>query len=229
MLGHCLDSLIALHRNDRHRAEQSTRAAEAQLARGGPRYRSHWALWTRALLLEADGRAAQAFTTLQDCWKGLTDSGMAVEYPVLAPDLVRMAVSAGDAELADQVTQAVSAVAAGNAVASLDAAALRCRGLRDHDPVTLSAAAEAYALGGRPLEEALAREDTAAAFAARDDRHAASQHYGSALTLYEKLAAVRGASRTLQALRTLGVRPGQRGRRTRPTSGWGSSRRPSEQ
>ena len=37
-----------------------------------------------------------------------------------------------------------------------------------------------------------------------------------------KLAAVRGASRTLQALRTLGVRPGQRGRRTRPTSGWGS-------
>ena len=221
VLGHCLDSLIALHRNDRRRAEQSTVAAEA-LARGGPRYRSHWALWTRSLLLEADGCMAQAFVTLQDCWKGLTDSGMAVEYPLLAPDLVRMAVRAGDAGLADQVTQVVSAVAEGNDVASLDAAAMRCQGLRDDAPETLSAAAEAYALGGRPLEEALAREEAGAAFASRGDRAAASQHYRSALILYERLAAVRDASRTLQALRALGVRPGQRGRRARPTSGWGS-------
>lgn len=222
VLGHCLDSLIALHRNNRHRAEQSTAAAEEQLARGGPRYRSHWALWTRSLLLEADGRAAQAFTTLQDCWKGLTDSGMAVELPALGPDLVRMAVAAGDSALADQVTQAVHAVAGDNDVASLAAAAMRCRGLRDHDPVVLSAAAEGFAVGGRPLEEALTREDAGAAFASRGDRGAASQHYGSALILYERLAAARDVSRTLQALRTLGVRPGQRGRRARPTSGWGS-------
>ena len=222
VLGHCLDSLIALHRNDRRRAEQSTVAAEEQLARGGPRYRSHWALWTRSLLLEADGHATQAFTTLQDCWTGLTDSGMAVEYPMLAPDLVRMAVAAGDARLADEVTQVVSAVAGGNDVASLDAAAIRCRGLRDHDPEALSAAAEAYAMGGRPLEEALAREDAGTVFASRGDRGAASQQYSSALILYERLAAVRDASRTLQGLRALGVRPGQRGRRARPTSGWGS-------
>ena len=50
-------SLVLLHRNDLGGARDATDAAEAELAGTGPRYRSHWAQWARALILEADGRA----------------------------------------------------------------------------------------------------------------------------------------------------------------------------
>jgi len=53
-------SLVLLHRNDLGGARDATDAAEAELAGTGPRYRSHWAQWARALILEADGRADEA-------------------------------------------------------------------------------------------------------------------------------------------------------------------------
>jgi len=222
-VGHCLESLIALHRNDRQRAEQATSAAETQLARGGPLYRSHWAMWTRSLLLEADGAAAEAFATLADCWDALTASGMAVEYSMLGPDLVRMALVAGDHRIADEVAKSVAAVAADNDVASLNGAALRCQGLRDSDPEALRGAVDAYAQSPRPLELALAREEAGAAVAARTgDVDAAVELLDAALATYDRLDAARDAARTQQTLRGLGVRRGRRGVRQRPQTGWES-------
>jgi hypothetical protein len=52
------------------------------------------------------------------------------------------------------VIDAVDAVAAANDVASLTGAALRCRGLREDDPVVLRAAVAAYADSPRPVEHA---------------------------------------------------------------------------
>jgi hypothetical protein len=60
-------SLIALHRNDLCRARMAA-AAAGELAATGSRYRSQWAMWARALILEADGEVAAALGTLAECW-----------------------------------------------------------------------------------------------------------------------------------------------------------------
>jgi hypothetical protein len=54
LLTHSLASLIALRRGDIRRAEAAAALAEGELAATGPRFRSHWASWVRALLLEAE-------------------------------------------------------------------------------------------------------------------------------------------------------------------------------
>lgn len=222
VLGHCVVSLIALHRNDLERAEQSASAAAGELARSGPRYRSHWVQWTRALLLEADGATAAAFATLADCWDALTASGAAVEYPVLGPDLVRLALAVGGYARADQVTSAVAAVAASNDVSSLTGAALRCQGLLHADPDTLRAAADAYAQSPRPLELALVCEDAGTVLGRAGGPDAAVPLLDRALEIYAQLDAARDIARTRAMLRELGIRRGRRGTRKRPRMGWAS-------
>jgi DNA-binding CsgD family transcriptional regulator len=56
-----LSSLIALHRGDQRHAEEAVARAEHELSDTGPRFRSHWATWARALVLEAGGATEQAF------------------------------------------------------------------------------------------------------------------------------------------------------------------------
>jgi hypothetical protein len=57
--GQTVRSLILLHRNHLPGARAAADAAEAELAGTGPRHRSHWARWARALVLEADGQPGQ--------------------------------------------------------------------------------------------------------------------------------------------------------------------------
>jgi tetratricopeptide (TPR) repeat protein len=129
VLGHSVSSLIALHRSNLRRAEEAAAGAARELNAGGPRYRSHWAMWARALLLEAGGAVPDAFATLDGAWDLCARSGLAIEYPVLGADLVRLALAAGEKDHAAQVAVAVAEVAARNDdVPSLDGAALRCRG-----------------------------------------------------------------------------------------------------
>jgi hypothetical protein len=69
---------------------------------------------------------------------------------VLGPDLVRLALAAGQPAQAEQVAAAVAQIAAHNQVASLTGAALRCQGLATDDPEALRSAVAAYASSGRP-------------------------------------------------------------------------------
>jgi tetratricopeptide (TPR) repeat protein len=163
ILGHSVTSLIALHRGDLRRAEEAAAAAERELADSGPRYRTHWAHWARALLLEAGGATAEALATLAGVWDRIAHSGLAIEYPALGPDLVRLALAAGDRRRAGRVAIAVAELAGSNEIPWISGAALRCQGLLEADPDTLLAAVDAYARASRPLELALAREDAAAA------------------------------------------------------------------
>lgn len=94
----------------------------------------------RALLLEAEGATGEALATLAGVWDGCVRSGLAIEYPVLGPDLVRLSLAANERGRASEV-------AAGNDVPSLSGAALRCRGLAEDDPRLLCASVEAYATG----------------------------------------------------------------------------------
>ncbi len=220
-VAHSMVALIALHRNDRETAERAVSAAET-VARDGPRYRSHWWRWIRALLAEVDGDRGEALRLLRDSWQELTLAGTAIEYPVIGPDLVRLAVTAGDHALAAEVTARVAAVAEENDVASMTGAALRCRGLADQDPDTLARAMEAYARTSRSLELAMTREEAGVAVAERGQRQAAAELLDQALEGYERLGATWDVARVRAALRGLGVHRGQRGVRSRPQSGWAS-------
>jgi DNA-binding CsgD family transcriptional regulator/TolA-binding protein len=229
VLTHTLKALIALHRGELRQAEEAAATAERELAGTSPRFRTHWAAWAQALLLEAEGATGAAFATLAGCWDECAGFGLAVEYPVIGADLVRLALAAGEPARAGQVAAAVAEVADRNQVASLAGAALRCRGLADDDPEVLRAAVDAYGRSPRPLELALAAEDAGAAFARRGEPEAAVPLLGRALELYERLDAARGAARVEAALRSLGVRRGRRGPRKRPRLGWDSLTRTERQ
>ncbi len=216
-------ALISLHRNDLSRAKQAASAAEAQLVETGASYRAQWALWTRALVLEADGSTDDAFLTLANCWDQCAQMELRLEYRMLGPDLVRLALARGDHTRAQEVAAAVAELAEENQdVPSLTGAALRCRGLAQDDPAILQAAVTAYASGSRPLELALTAEDAGNAFARQGDLERARPLLGQAIGIYERLEAARDLARAEATLRAAGIRRGRRGTRSRPQIGWPS-------
>jgi DNA-binding NarL/FixJ family response regulator/tetratricopeptide (TPR) repeat protein len=228
ILSHSLLSIIRLHRNDLHGAAESVAPAARLLAATGSRYRSHWAIWARALVAEADGDSARAYADLERVWDQCAQSGLALEYPVLGPDLIRLALATGHGGRARDIAAAVAGVAAGNDVASLTGAALRCRGLADDDAGMLRRAVDAYARGPRPLELALACEEAGRALARQGTAASAIHLLDQAAEGYHRLGATRDHARVQAALRGLGVRRGRRGTRTRPQHGW-QSLTPAEQ
>jgi DNA-binding CsgD family transcriptional regulator len=221
-------SLIRLHRNDLPGARDAVGAAPGELPGTGAGYRADWSAWAQALLLEADGELTDALETLSGCWDRCATSGLAVEYPVIGPDLVRLALAAEDAGRAQDVAAAVVGVASRNEVPWIAGAALRCQGLAADDADVLQAAVDAYARGSRPLELALACEDAGAAFARRGNTARAGQLLDQAITIFERLGAARDLARAEAALRQMGVRRGRRVTHSRAQSGW-QSLTPSEQ
>ena len=215
-------SLIALHRNDLRRAEESAAAAARELAGTGPRYRAHWVMWVRALLLEAGGQSAEALVTLARCWDQCVSSGLAQEYPVFGADLIRLALAHGEPGRAREVAAAVTEMADKDTVPCLAGAALRCQGLVEHDADALRAAVAVYARGSRPLELALASEEAGTILAREGMQDQGRPLLDRAIEIYERLGAVRDVARAESLLREAGIRRGRRGPRARPRIGWAS-------
>ncbi len=214
--------MIALHRNDLSGARVAAATAARELASTGPRYRTQWAAWVRALVLEADGEFAAALATLAGCWDRCTSCELAMEYPVLGADLVRLALACGQRQRARDVAAAVAEMADKNEVPSLTGAALRCRGLADDDPGILLAAAGAYARSPRPLELALVSEEAGTAFARHGHADRGRPPLEHAAQIYDSLDAARDLGRAEAVLREAGIRRGRRGPRSRPQAGWSS-------
>jgi DNA-binding CsgD family transcriptional regulator/predicted negative regulator of RcsB-dependent stress response len=219
---HGILSLISLHRNDLSRAEEAAGAAALDLARWGPGYLTTWAAWPRALILEAGGELGQALATMTGAWDTCARLGLALDYPAVGADLVRLALAAGDIGRARDASAAVTEVAARNEVPWMTGAALRCRGLIEDDAEILQAAAVACAGGSRPLGLALACEDAGAAFARQGRLDRARPLLDQALGIYERLGAARDLARAEATLREAGIRRGRRGTRGRPQIGWAS-------
>jgi DNA-binding CsgD family transcriptional regulator len=211
-------SLIRLHRNNIRGAQN----ALTELSGTSPGYRTSWCAWAQALLLEANGEPAQALATLAGCWDRCANSGLALEYPVIGPDLVRLALAADQVGRVRDVATAVTDVASRNEVPWIAGAALRCQGLAESDAEILQAAVSAYARGSRPLELALACEDAGAAFARQDNVDRACQLLDQAIATYARLDAARDLARAEAVLREMGVRRGRRVTHTRAQSGWQS-------
>ncbi len=216
-------SLISLHRNDLNRAKAAASAAVGQLGETGAHYRAQWAAWARALVLEAEGKSPEALLTLTSCWDRCADARLALEYRMLGPDLVRLALLAGDRSRARTAAAAVAALADDNPdVPSIAGAALRCQGLAEDDPEMLCAAVAAYSVGARPFELAQACEDAGTALARRGDAGQARVFLDRAVEICERLDAARDLGRVEATLRGMGVRRGRRGPRRRPQTGWAS-------
>ena len=219
---HGILSLISLHRNDLSRAEEAAGAAARDLAGWGSGYRTTWAAWPRALIQEAGGELGQALATMTGAWDMCARLGLALDYPAVGADLVRLALASGDIGRARDASAAVTEVAARNEVPWMTGAALRCRGLIEDDAEILQAAAGACAGGSRPLGLALACEDAGAAFARQGRLDRARPLLDQALGIYERLGAARDLARAEATLREAGIRRGRRGTRGRPQIGWAS-------
>jgi hypothetical protein len=159
-------------------------------------------------LHEASGDLTEARTTLTEAWRVVTDAGIVAEQPVLAPDLVRLALAAGDREQAAAATEAIEALAARAPVAWVETAALRCRGAVEDAPATLLDAVAAGSDSPRPLELALAHEEAAGSLVRVGRAEEALAQLERALARYEQLEAWRRVAHAEAALRRLGVRRG---------------------
>jgi DNA-binding CsgD family transcriptional regulator/tetratricopeptide (TPR) repeat protein len=223
VFSHSMHAVIAVHRGDLPAAGQAVAAGERELAATGPQLGWDWLLWANALLLEVRGQPKASLATLCRAWDACTGQGLVSTLPLFAADLVHRAIDANDRQRAEQATTAIEELAARNpTVATLAGAALRCRGLLEGDAEALVQAVAAYRTGPRPLERALACEDAAWALGRKGRVGEARPLFDEALGLYEGLGASWDLARAAARLRDLGVRPGRRGPRKRPKSGWDS-------
>jgi DNA-binding CsgD family transcriptional regulator len=217
---HALRSIIALHRGNLELAEEAVGAAEDEFAEMGTQYGVEWMMLARSLLLEARGQADAAYSVLCNAWDLCASVGMVSQFPLLGPDLVRLAMCQGDRPRAEEVTASVEAVASQATAPTLTGAALRCRGLLEADAEVLARAVASYRQGPRPFELALACEDAGALAAGSGATNEGRRFFDEALAIYEQLEAARALSRAEARFRTFGFRRGRRDRRNRPKTGW---------
>ncbi len=218
-----LQSIVALlhhHHGDDGAAERAVAAAEAHAERSGPQFGLDWLIWARALVSEPVD-PARALIGLSNGWGLYSALGLVTHCQTIGPDLVRLAVGAGEADRARAVTAEVDEVAERTGAASDRGAALRCRGLLEADAELLAAASTAYERAGRPFEAALAAEDAAVAHLAAGGADAARPLAVTSLDTFERLGATAASDRATTAFRALSPR-GRRRPRPRPTSGWAS-------
>jgi DNA-binding CsgD family transcriptional regulator/tetratricopeptide (TPR) repeat protein len=174
-------------------------------------------------LKAAEGDRQSAYDLLLRCWRIDAARDSRFYHRCLAPDLVRLAMALGHADVAGEVADtATEGVALAPDVPTVRSLALRCRGLVDGEVEPLI---EAVALARRtPLlvEHAGACEDAAGLLAEHGRRDESAALLVEALDRYEQAGAAAWARRVRAKLRGLGVRPAARGPRRRPASGWES-------
>ena len=186
------------------------------------RWPLEWGLWVHALLFEASGDVTQARSMLQDGWNAAAPLRYFLGYRTFAPDLVRIALAAGDRHLAEAVVAEVAEGAQRSQVAGAEAAALRCKGLLDDDPDALLGAVQAYRSSPRTVEAAFTSEEAGASLARRGRGPEAVACFEEAHGVFESAGAALPLARVEAALRSLGVRHRRGSGAARPTTGWAS-------
>jgi DNA-binding CsgD family transcriptional regulator len=216
-------AIIATARGDYPAATELTRRFESALNGEQLSYNAGVLASAAAGLKAAQGDRQGAFEVLLRCWRFDASRECRFYYRSLAPDLVRLALALGRRDVATDVASAVAAaVALAPDVPTVRSLALRCQGMVDGD---IDPVMEAVALARRtPLlvEHTGACEDAATLLAGAGRRQQAAALLTEALRRYERAGADAWAARVRAHLRALGVRPGSRGPRDRPSHGWES-------
>jgi DNA-binding CsgD family transcriptional regulator len=217
LLVHGVAALIAGRRDQRGPASQHLRQG---LALPAHRENQDFLVAAHALALEQSGETRQAMARLAEILPR-RDGEMTLIHQWL-PDLVRLAIAAGDGQLARAAAQACQAEAkAETEPARAAAARLRCRGLLRSDPGPLRDAVAHYRSPGPAAQLPAALEDLAAVLARRGREDEAKAALNEAVSLYEDLDARWDIRRAESRLRAHGIRRGVRGQRqARAASGW---------
>jgi DNA-binding CsgD family transcriptional regulator/tetratricopeptide (TPR) repeat protein len=221
LLVHGVAALIAGRRDQRTIAGQHLRqglALPIQILTD--RENQDFLLAAHAVALEQSGDARAAMVRLAEILpRG--DGEMTLIHQWL-PDLVRLALAAGDRPVAQAAARACQAEAAAETrPARAAAASLRCRGLLSSDPGPLRDAVAHYRSAGPPVELPAALEDLAVVLAGRGQHDEARVALHEAAGLYESLQAAWDIRRADSRLRRYGIRRGVRSRRgPRATAGW---------
>jgi DNA-binding CsgD family transcriptional regulator/tetratricopeptide (TPR) repeat protein len=213
---------IAVRRDELDGAAGVIAEGEAYLRNTGEQPQLQLFLRAKAEWLEAQGRPAEALAELVRVWRPLVRGDVLGSVPFFAPDIVRLAVAEGDEELAAAMLNAARTAAERMGTSTAEAAALRCHGLIHHDLDAFVAAADAVVDNPRPLVRAGAHEAAGVALATAGRPEDARRHLTAAIEAYEQLGAVRDVDRIEATARRIGIRRGQRGRRSRPSHGWDS-------
>jgi len=221
LLLHGVSALIAGRRDERTVADQHLRQGlELPIQTVPDRENQDFLVAAHALALEQSGETHQAMLRLAAILPR-RDGEMTLIHQWL-PDLVRLALAAGDRELAQAATRACRAEAAAETQpARATVASLRCHGLLASDPGPLREAVAHYRAIGPAVELPAALEDLAVVQAGSGREQDARAALNEAVRLYEGLQARWDIRRAEGRLRPHGIRAGLRGQRgRRPAFGW---------
>jgi DNA-binding CsgD family transcriptional regulator len=221
LLSHGVAALIAGRRDQRTTAAQQLRQGLALPIQSlTDRENQDFLVAAHAVALEQNGETGQAMARLA-AMLPRRDGEMTLTHQWL-PDLVRLALAAGDRQVARAAAQACQAEAAAETwPARAAAASLRCHGLLTSDPDPLRDAVAHYQAVGPAVELPAALEDLAVVLAERGQEDEGRAALNDAVSLYDGLQARWNIRRAEGRLRPYGIRRGARGRRAqRAASGW---------
>jgi len=216
---------VAFHRDDRAAADDYVRAAPDILALAGGEIRLEveFLLVAWALSAERAGNPAEALTRLL----AIFDPDATLAFPRLSvistqwlPDVVRLALTAGEPAVAAAAANACAREADMQAAPPVKACAQHCRGLLDRDPPAVRAAAGQLQAFGYPLLSGQALENAAMLHAEKGDVTSARSAFLQAIGIYRGLGANWDILRADTRLRQYNIRRGSRGVRHQPTTGW---------
>jgi DNA-binding CsgD family transcriptional regulator/tetratricopeptide (TPR) repeat protein len=221
LLMHGVTALIAGRREQRTTASQQLKEGLAlPIESLADRENRDFLVAAHALSLEQSGKVRPAMLRLAEILPR-RDGEMTLTHQWL-PDLVRLAVTVGDRQVAQDAAQACQDEAAAETrPARAAAASLRCYGLLESDPDRLAEAVAHYRTVGPPVELPAALEDLAVVLAGRGHEEDARALLNEAVARYEDMQAHWDIRRAEGRLRPYGIRRGTRGRRgPRAASGW---------
>ena len=212
---------VALHQGDARLQQRTARLARALLDDATPNLRRE-AAWLLALQAMAAGDPGAAHAWLCALGEDHRTSILPL-FPIDVtdePQLVRIALAAGDDELGEAAAMQADRRAELNPrVATIVATAAHARGLLTASTDDLKRAADLFATGPRPLAGASAVEDLGVAHARAGAVEAAIEAFDDALVLYGNAGATWDAGRVRSRLREHGVRR-RLVTRERPENGW---------
>jgi len=215
-----LAALIAVHRQDRDELGRLRAALGRPCPRGQGRDAYDDRSWGRGLAALAEGDQAAAFGLLSDAWEQCAAGNREFCGHYLLPDLAVLAVPLGQQPSARRAIAQLERYAADRQGPALRRSAGFADAILDDDAGRLLMVADAYAVAGRPLLEAQAREHAAEALAVAGRGQQARLQLDAAQDRYAELGACWDAARADARLRAHGVRRGVRGKRCRPKFGW---------
>jgi DNA-binding CsgD family transcriptional regulator len=214
---------LKIHGGDRAGAREVAEIAKLLLTASAPIVQRHGA-WFLALHAMCQGDADEAYNWLDAC-DHADRQGLFPLFPLEIeddPQLVRIAVAAGDGQLAGHIVeQAERRVELNPGVVSFKAAAAHARGLWQGSAHELRTASSLFATGPRPLAAASALEDLGRLQASAGATVDAISSLDRALAINTQAGAswdaarVRGRLRQLGVLRRNAIPP-------RPGTGWES-------